>query len=248
MPWNALLDDYERMARRSRSPSELFSQSEAFAREIGFHFLAVVQGMAFFRPDGGYIRMDNFGGWGDVFVERRYYRDDPALLTAQSTNRAFTWQQMVNLGRYGHRQRKIVTEAGRHGLRNGLTVPVGVFGEPAGCCSFATSTGELPPRPLWRIAALLACEAFAEARRLHGYPARAQTPPRLSERRVECLRWAAMAKTDVEIAAIMRIAPSTVRTYMTDLRRAFGVYSRTQLALHAVHFGIVGYDEVIPQG
>lgn len=248
MPWHQMLDEFERRARRSRSPSELFAHSEAFARELGFCHLAIVQGMAFYRPDGGYIRMDNFGTWGDVFVARRYYRDDPALLGSQRTNRAFSWREMCQFPNYGSRQRRILLEAAHHGLKNGLTVPVGVFGEPAGCCSFACSDGALPPRSLCRIAALLASEAFAEARRLHGFPARGREMPRLSNRQRECMRWAAMAKTDVEIATIMAIAPATVRTYMRALRQAFGVYSRSQLALQAVHFGLVGYEEIIPQG
>lgn len=248
MALDRMFDDFERCARRSRNPLELFGYSEAFARELGFDRLAIVHGMAFFRPDGGLIWMDNFGSWRDVFVERKYFRDDPGLLTAQCTSRAFTWRQMSRLGRYGPRQRKIEREAARHGLRNGLTVPVGAFGEPAGCCSFATSSGELPPRPFCRIAALLASEAFTEARRLHGFPSPNPVMPRLSARRLECLRWAAMAKTDEEIAGIMNIALSTVRTYMNDLRRAFGVYSRTQLAVYAVRLGIVGFEDVVPQG
>src|SRR3546814_18940525 len=64
----------------------------------------------------------------------------------------------------------ILTEAGRHGLRVGLTVPISVPGEPAGCCTFATDASELPRAAYCRAAAWIAGEAFAEARQLHGYP------------------------------------------------------------------------------
>lgn len=243
-----LLDAFEKCARRSRSAPELFGHSEAVARELGFAWVAIVQGMALYRPDGGYIRMDNFKSFGDVFVERRYYRDDPALLAARCTTRPFTWFEMKRiLGRqYGRRQARIVREAAHHGLRGGLTVPVGSSGEPAGCCSFSTVSGVLPPPNICRIAALIASEAFEEARRLHGYPARRIELPDLSPRRLECFRWAAMGKSDLEIAIIMNVAPSTVRTYMKFLLRHFGVYSRAQLPAIAVACGLVDLDEITP--
>src|SRR3546814_3363059 len=68
------------------------------------------------------------------------------------------------------KQARILNEAIHHGLRIGFTVPVSVPGEPAGCCTFATGASELPPAELCRAAAWIADEAFAEARRLHGYP------------------------------------------------------------------------------
>src|SRR3546814_10578684 len=80
-------------------------------------------------------------------------------------------------------------------------------------------------------AAWIAGEAFAEARRLHGYPVTIdEAVPHLSPRRLECLRWAAIGRTDEQIALIMDAKVSTIRTHMADLRRLFGVCSRTELA------------------
>ena len=198
------LDAYIKQARRANSDRELFSCSEAAARQLGLPWLAIVQSMAFFQPGGRYFRMDNFQSWGDVFVAEGYYRDDPALLAARSTSRAFCWHEMERLlGGFTRRQARIVREAARHGLRNGLTVPIGVAGEPPGCCTFATRDGQLPPSHICRIATLMASEAFTEARRLHGFPARPLKLPHLSPKRLECFRLAAMGKSDVEIGIMI---------------------------------------------
>lgn len=247
MPFRAL-DAYIKLARRAKSDQELFGYSEAFARDMGLPWLAIVQSMAFFCPEGRYFRLDNFQSWGDVFVAEGYYRDDPALLTSRCTSRAFGWHEMKRLlGGYTRRQSRILRQAAYHGLRNGWTVPIGVVGEPPGCCSFATRDGELPPRHICQIAALMASEAFTEARRLHGFPARRLELPRLSPKRLECFRLAAMGKSDLEIGIIMNVAPTTVRTYMRDLRDHFGVYSRAQLPAIALACGVVGIEEIVPR-
>ncbi len=106
------LDAYIKQARRANSDRELFSCSEAAARQLGLPWLAIVQSMAFFQPGGRYFRMDNFQSWGDVFVAEGYYRDDPALLAARSTSRAFCWHEMERLlGGFTRRQARIVREA-----------------------------------------------------------------------------------------------------------------------------------------
>src|SRR3546814_16422827 len=89
--------------------------------------------------------------------------------------------------------------------------------------------------------------AFAEARRLHGDPVTIdEAVPHLSPRRLECLRWAAIGRTDEQIALIMDAKVSTIRTHMADLRRLFGVCSRTELARAAQRAGLIGIDDEFP--
>src|SRR3546814_1666874 len=91
------------------------------------------------------IRLDNFGEYANIFIERRYYENDPALLACQRTNPVFPWTGISGLIDIEPRHQLIFKEAKRHGLVCGLHLPVGVVGEPPGCCSFATSSLNLPP-------------------------------------------------------------------------------------------------------
>jgi len=72
------------------------------------------------------------------------------------------------------------------------------------------------------------------------------SPPRLSRRKLECLRYLALGKTDGEITIILGLSQPTIRTYMTMLRRDFDVVSRAQLVAVALRFGFIGYDDAIP--
>jgi DNA-binding CsgD family transcriptional regulator len=93
---------------------------------------------------------------------------------------------------------------------------------------------------------LIGSFAFAAARRQHGFPARAKEVPQLSRRKLECLRYCALAKTDREIATILDIRESTVRTDMAMLRKYFDVVARSKLTAAALQFGFVRYDDAMP--
>lgn len=243
-----LIEDFAWRSRSCTTIQDLFVITEAAAREISFSRVALVHGLWFHRPSPHLIRIDNFGEWADLFIEHKYYLDDPALLACQRASAPFSWNDIPALVPLTPQRQMILGEAARHGLRTGFTLPIGVLGEPHGCCSFVSDRPRLPSRWYCRAAALIGADAFREARRLHGFPQGANSIPLLSPRKLECLRFAAMGKTDSEIAIILGIKETTVRTYMLMLRQEFDVVSRTQLAVEALRLGLIGYDDAIPQG
>jgi DNA-binding CsgD family transcriptional regulator len=247
MPIDRLIEQHRKRVRAAWSGKEVFDHTLAAAGELGFNRLAIVHAIWFVSPGSRLIFLHNFDEWGDIFIAREYYRRDPALFLSQRTNRPFSWRDMRRTLPTDPVQARILSEAGHHGLRVGFTVPVAVPYEPAGCCSFATDASELPPASLCRAATSIADEAFAEARRIYGYPAPiGEVTPHLSPRRLECLRWAVIGRTDAQIAMIMNAKVSTIRTYMADLRRSFGVCSRTELARAAQRAGLIGLEDAIP--
>ncbi|MBL9071858.1 MAG: LuxR family transcriptional regulator [Sphingopyxis sp.] len=243
-----LIDQHRRAARAARSGGELLGHTVGAVGELGFERVALVQMIWFQQRGPQHFCLDNYGEWRDVFLARGYYRRDPAHLASLRTNRCFAWSELSAILGAGHVHQPILREAARHGLSCGMTVPVGVPGEPAGCGSIGTGASELPPREHCRAAAWIIDEAFAEARRLHGLPVpRDDVAPPLSHRRHECLRLAAMGMSDADIAASMGIALATVRTHMAYLRRVYGVRSRTQLARLAHRLGLLGIDDIFTQ-
>ena len=245
MSLHRLVESFSIACLKCREPTELLALSEAAVRELGFDRLALVHGLWFRRSSPNLIRLDNFGEYADVFIERRFYEDDPALLACQRTNTAFPWTSISGLIDIEPRHEVIFEEARRHGLATGMTLPVGVAGEPPGCCSFATSKTELPPIWRCRAAAFIGAEAFREARRLHGLPLRKRRIPGLSPRKLDVVRLAAIGKSDREIAMILKLKRSTIETYMAQLRQAFDVYSRTQICLTAVRLGLIGFEDAM---
>jgi DNA-binding CsgD family transcriptional regulator len=240
-----VIEAYSARCGRCRTVAELFALTDAAIRELGFDRWALVQPLWFRCPTKRLIRMDTFGEFADIFIEREYYKDDPALLACQRTDKPFLWNQLRRLIPVRPKQEIILREAVQHDLRTGLTVPLGVIGEPPGCFSFVTSKSDRPSRWRQRAAMLIAVDAFHEARRLHGFPGPVKTLPELSPRKREVLELAAIGKTDPEIATILGLKPSSVETYMAQMRQLFGVYGRTQLCNQALRFGLIAFEDAI---
>lgn len=247
MPLERLIEQHRKSVRAARRDGDILTDTVDAVRELGFDRVALVQMVWFVRQEQRYFCLDNYGEWHDIFVARHYYRRDPVHLASLRTNRCFAWNELGSILGRSHVHRPILAEAARHGLRHGLTVPVGVPGEPPGSGSLATQASGLPPRDHCRAAAWIVNEAFAEVRRIYGYPSsRDEDPPPLSPRRLECLRLAALGLGDAEIALRMGIALSTVLTHMKYLRQTYAVRSRTQLARIAQRYGLIGVDDMIP--
>lgn len=247
MSLERLIEQHRKLVRAARRDEDILNDTIDAARELGFDRVALVQMAWFVRHERRFFCLDNYGEWHDIFLARQYYRRDPVHIAALRTNRCFAWSELGALLGAGRIHKPILREAARHGLRRGLTVPIGVPGEPPGCGSLGTGADALPPRDQCRAAAWVVDEAFAEVRRVYGLPGKLEDqPPPLSPRRLECLRLAALGCTDAEIAARMGVAVSTVHTHMEYLRRTYSVRSRTQLGRLAQRLGLLGVEELIP--
>ena len=247
MPIDRLIEQHRKAVRAARRDHDILQYTIDAVKELGFNRVALVQMVWFLRQEPRYFCLDNYGEWHDIFIARQYYRRDPAHLAALRTNRCFAWSEVGAILGRGRVHQPILREAARHGLRCGITVPIGIPGEPPGSGSLGTDADALPPRDYCRAAAWIVDEAFAEARRVNGLPAPIiDDAPPLSPRRLECLRLAALGMRDVEIAAQMGVAVSTVRTHMAYMRRIHEVRSRTQLARLAQRLGLIGVDDIIP--
>lgn len=67
-----------------------------------------------------------------------------------------------------------------------------------------------------------------------------QAPAPLTRREIQCLKWAAMGKTDGDISEIMHISLPTVRFHITNAARKLNVAGRPQAIYKAATLGYVG--------
>lgn len=62
----------------------------------------------------------------------------------------------------------------------------------------------------------------------------------LTRREIQCLKWAALGKTDSEIGKIMSVSVPTVRFHLTNAGRKLGVSGRAQAVRMATSMGYIG--------
>ena len=69
-----------------------------------------------------------------------------------------------------------------------------------------------------------------------------QSTEKLTDRETEVLRQLADGKANKEIAQLLHIGETTVKTHVSNILMKLGVPSRTQAALYAVRIGLVSMD------
>jgi DNA-binding CsgD family transcriptional regulator len=62
---------------------------------------------------------------------------------------------------------------------------------------------------------------------------------RLSKREVECLRWAAIGKTDKEISLILALSHATVRYHIQRAGEKLNAVNRSQTGFKAAQLGYI---------
>lgn len=240
-----LSDCFAEAAKACGDLPRLRSLLDAAARELGFHYFALLDHASLSVPSAGLLRLDNYPeAWVEELLRSGDGADDPVHLASRRTNIGFGWCELGRLIRLERRHKKVLARSRRFGIGPGLTVPANVPGEPSASCSFAVRAGSRFPASRLHCAELVGAHALCAARRLR--QASAPVRPHLSRRELQCLRLVALGKTDWEIAQILGLSPHTAHQYVTRARAAYDTVSRTQLVVYGLRDAWISFDEAIP--
>ena len=244
---SSLVRDFFEAASAARSATELKALIESVAHELGFEYVAVLHSLSLYRQSPWLIRYDTYpDGWDKRLLRRGPKIIDPILLIARGRLSAFLWSEALDQVRLSPVQQSVMTDAFRHGIRQGITIPANVPGEPEGSISFASGR----TREIGRVRVLAADAvgrvAFDAARRIARLGGISEAVPEVSDRVRECIYWIAHGKTDQDVADILGIGLETVRTYVKSAFRLLGVVTRAQLVHEAVRLGVIDVAPSIP--
>ena len=137
----------------------------------------------------------------------------------------------------------ILSEAQRHGIGDGLTIPAHVPGEIHGSVSFAWRPGMPANDRALLFARMIGGPAF-EAARLLANPELAQVGPRLTDRQRECLILAAKGNSGPKIGRILDLSPDTVREHLRNARQRYEANGGITLTVRALYAGDLSYEDI----
>jgi LuxR family transcriptional regulator, quorum-sensing system regulator BjaR1 len=162
-------------------------------------------------------------GWTERYLENDYVHADPVVERFRSSSMPFTWGEASSHPADAGAAR-VMNEAPAFGLRDGFAVPIfTALGMQAGVSFFSPHALELSAEQrgaLHLIAiyahgcarAILDREAERRARPTEaGKRALAKPRRTLSQRELECLRWAAAGKSAWETSTILSLSERTVK-------------------------------------
>ena len=240
---------------------DLFAEEiAALGREIGLPFIAVSADIASPNPmlnAAAQPFAESHFRW--IQPDLRYWNDrgfalkSPFVLAVRYMSEPFyfargrfaTWRPTTGLDAI-----EVAESAREHGVGGAIIAPAYLPGGVIGAVVWAT------PDPELDVAAIFAAGAprlHATALKFMGayHDARGELPcaggARLTRREIQCLKWAAMGKTDGEIAEIVQISAPTVRFHLKNAARKLKVVGRSQAVREAAALGYVGLGLTPPR-
>jgi DNA-binding CsgD family transcriptional regulator len=225
---------------------ELGRLVDAITREMGFRYFALTHHVDMWRAPHPAIRIHNYPpDWEAFFDAEGLGRSDPVHRASHLRNLGFPWAMLRELIDLTRRDEDILLRSRRAGLADGYTVPAHLPGEAEGSCSFATVHGRSYRVEWIPLAQYVGTAAFEAARRLSGMRRTDLDRPRLSDRQRDCIYWAARGKSEWETAQILGIGHGTAVQHMKEARRRYGVFNKTQLAIHALYDGALTFTDAM---
>jgi DNA-binding CsgD family transcriptional regulator len=190
-------------------------------------------------------------GWEADFVEQwvnqRLHLVSPIAAVCRMSTKPFAWdaQTVASAVTESRGQSAIHWPlTPDRGFYGGITVPVHMPRGRTGSVSwYARDQSVDVPGVLDRHGDLLRLAAYrfldlAYAGRVESEPV-IDAPTLLSERELECLTWAALGRTDVDIGTIIHRSPTTARFHIDNAVRKLGARNRTQAVAIAAQRGLI---------
>jgi DNA-binding CsgD family transcriptional regulator len=212
---------------------------------LGYDCFALVQHVDLASPQDGVVAMSTYeADWVGRIIDRRYFRFDPIHAASKRTRSPFGWQAIHELIEVTQRQQRVLDQACRFGLVDGMTVPLRQPGERLATCTFASRQRKIIGPDQIAMAHVIATFGYEAALRLTRSSQLVDVSPSLTSRQLDCLALAAAGKSEWEISRILHISKSTVHFHMLSAMRRYGVYKRTELIYRALRDGLISYSDV----
>ncbi|WP_245325437.1 autoinducer binding domain-containing protein [Bradyrhizobium sp. CCH5-F6] len=207
-----------------------------FAAELGFDNYAYL----YIHPSRTYAVSNYPKEWQRRYFEARYTSIDPVVRTAATTLRAFVWSGEHRQRSESKEIRRFYSEAGDHGIRSGISIPVRTARRHMSMLTLASSRPTLTlEHDIDQIAAVTAV-AFLHAKiEQHSTTPTAQLSLSLTPRQANCLKWSAEGKSMKAIATIENMSFATVNFHLNNARKNLDAVSLAQATALATKLGLI---------
>lgn len=219
---------------RAATPEMAWRAVKTFASEHGFAYMLALRARESLisSVSDAVLYNDMPRGFAEAFDAAGFSRDNPLVLHAMAEARPYTaaelWAMPLTV-----RQRRALAQLNLSlDVLDGLIMPVRLDGRLDGIVLLGGKTPVMTPVTRSALHLFAHC-AFDRALELENRP-RGRETSLLSPRELECLRWAAGGKTDVEIGRILAISPRTARFHIENAKKKLGVATRVQAVAEAL--------------
>lgn len=176
--------------------------------------------------------------WLDHYAGEDYLECDPLADMLRNGTAPVTWKGPASLPGISARAQLMFDEASDFDIKEGMVLPIVTL---EGTVVFASLSGtNLDINPL-EIGTLQLATTHAVTRALQlSEMAKAQrSRPELTARERECIRWAALGKSEWEISQILGISEHTSEKHLLSAKTKLGAVNRVQAVAEAIRLGYI---------
>ena len=228
-------------ANRARTTDELVTEFLATVKQHGLDrmifCLQTNHDHIDMKPGVGVIQ--NYPeDWMKHYFEKGYDRVDPVITYCQNKMDTFTWAEIPERLKMTRMQVQCLNMGIEAGLYNGVCTPLWGPNQFAGVGLASAEKLDSFDGNLDLITAY--CNHFYIAfQRINRKKNPAEHNIYLTRREAEVLTWAAVGKTDSDIATILNLSEDTVDSYFRTAFRKLDSYNRIMAASKAISYGLI---------
>ena len=176
--------------------------------------------------------------WLERYVARNYVDHDPVVSHMKHLQAPFQWRDAAEEIRVDRGGEAVMGDAGEFKLRDGLAFPLVTLDGQIVMVSLGGDQIELSGAEFGMIS-LVSTYAVGRAMQLHTMPGRTIDHVELSPRERECLKWAAVGKSEWEISQILGISEHTSEKHLLNAKSKLGAVNRVQAVAEAIRRGYI---------
>ncbi|HEY6872743.1 MAG TPA: LuxR family transcriptional regulator [Geobacteraceae bacterium] len=178
--------------------------------------------------------------WRERYVARGYISIDPMISYCFKSSVPLPWDELGRVEKMNKAELEFMRECGDYGLRSGVSFPLQKSHGECAMLSLASGEVHMQSRIAEAIpfAHLVFLHIHEAVRRIEKVTANFENY-RLSEREMECLRWATDGKTSWETSKILGISERTVIFHLQNVFGKLEVTNKLQAVARAVSLGLI---------
>lgn len=225
------------LMKSTSSLDEFATTFSGIVRKIGYRYF-VISGIP-----GPYEELDKFivvkdlpDCWEALYKRKRYVDFDPIIERCISSEHPFRWSEVINDPGIRPEALAVMSEAGRYGLINGLCIPIhGVNGYEAGVSLSGRDAGisneELNNVHMVCLYSFNILKTIVRDSVI--------SVSQLTKREKEILSWAALGKTNRDIAQSLFLAEETVASHMKSAMKKLSAQNKAEAVATALRARII---------
>lgn len=230
----------------AKTQEQVNAQLESLVSSYGFDFYSVlIQPLPQLKLQRSVLAAHWPENWTELYAKRKYSLIDPTLRWLRLAQRPFRWKEaLLTLKADAHRQRmkRMMQEAGRHGLHDGYLFPIHGRNGLVGSFAVGGQPVDLSPAELGLFEAA-AKAVFWKLLELRHQADIFESAPlgdaQLTRREMEVTLLLANGLTSNEIAKELDISSHTVDWYINGLHEKLGANNRQHLIALAFRLALI---------